>query len=127
MSTSLIPVYSTSAALLFTEQELGGPCTEVESYPSCTTGNQTVLCQGNGDRVGLIIINMSSATAFVGLYPIPDGAHGIPLVGGGGSITLNVRDDFTLPSRQWNGSTSGGTAQLYVLEIIRYKALTGGQ
>lgn len=112
---------STPAALLFTEQELGGPCLEQESYPTATTTG-VVAAQGNGERVGLTIMNLSANSVYIGLAGVVTSSTGIFLPGNGGFLTVNVRDDFTLPSRQWTALSVGGTAQLYVLEIIRYRS-----
>lgn len=112
---------STSAALRFTEEELGGPCTEIETTFLNFSAN-TVIAQGNGDRVGLIIMNIGNTVANVGLLGAPNANNSLQLQAGGSIISLNVRDDFTLPSRQWSASGSLGPVTLYVLEIIRFKA-----
>jgi hypothetical protein len=125
MSTTPV-TYSTSAALLFTEQELGGPCVEVESYYTITSASQNVIAQGNGDRVGLLIMNLGSNSLYVGLNGIISSTTGIALLGSGASISLTVRDDFTLPSRQWSATSVGGSSFIYVLEIIRYTSLAQG-
>lgn len=122
MSTKPL-TYSTSAALLFTEQELGGPCTEQESYPIALSTSSTVIAQGNGDRVGLVIINLGPRDCYVGLQGTVSSTTGIYVPTGGGSISLTVRDDFTLPARQWSAIGVSGSTQLYVLEIIRYTSL----
>jgi len=114
---------STSAALLFTEQELGGPCTEVESNPLVLSTAPSVIAAGNGDRVGLIIMNLGPQNAYVGLVNNVSSTTGIFLPSGGGSISLTVRDDFTLPARSWSAIGNGGSTQLYVLEIIRFRSL----
>lgn len=113
------PQYSSSAALLFTEQELGGPCVENESYPVAQT-TPSVCVMGNGDRVGLTIINLGSNQVNIGILGLVSSASGILLLPGGGSVSMTVRDDFTLPTRGWNMVSQGGTSQLYVLEIIRF-------
>lgn len=110
---------SIGAALQFTQEELGGPCTENESYPVCQT-TSTVIAQGNGDRVGLIVMNLGSNPINLSLQGIPSATGGILLAGNGGVLGMTVRDDFTLPARQWNAIATGGTSQMYVLEIIRY-------
>lgn len=111
--------YATSAALLFTEQELGGPCVENESYPTANA-TPTVIAQGNGDRVGLTIVNLGNQNVYVGLTGIPNNNNAILLIASGGSLSINVRDDFTLPARQWTAFCQVMASQLYVLEIIRF-------
>lgn len=111
--------YSTSAALLFTEQELGGPCVENESYP-VISNSASVIAQGNGDRVGLLIMNLSVNNINVSTQGNVTANSGILLPAAGGYLSINVRDDFTLPSREWSGIGTGLSCQLYVLEIIRF-------
>lgn len=117
--------YSTSAALLFTEQELGGPCTEVESFPSPGNTGSIVIAQGNGDRVGLLMLNIGLSDAFIAVSRNPGINTGIRLVSQSGFFSCNVRDDFTLPSREWSAIGVAGTT-IYVLEIIRFTSLAVG-
>lgn len=114
------PSIALGAALEFTQEELGGPCTENESFPVCQT-TSTSLVNGNGDRVGLIIINLGANTVNVSVSSSVTANTGITLPPAGGSISMTVRDDFTLPSRNWWGIATGGTSQVYVLEIARYR------
>lgn len=114
---------STSAAQRFTEQELGGPCTEVESYVTVSVGG-TIVAKGNGDRVGLFIMNISSDAAYIGLLGSPNLNQGLYLAPNGGSLSLTVRDDFTLPTRQWAATPSANSPILYVLEIVRFTQTT---
>lgn len=115
--------YSTSAALLFTEQELGGPCTETETTYTVGNAVQQIIAQGNGDRVGLLIINTGVNNVYFALAGIASATNGIPLIGGGSFFICNVRDDFTLPSRQFTATSAGGSSTIYVLEIVRFRPL----
>jgi hypothetical protein len=110
------------AARAFTEAQLGGPCNDFESSPVIPT-TVGVLAIGNGDRVGLVIMNLSANTLYIGLSPTVSTTNGILLSPNGGVFGVSVRDDFTLPSRQWYGISVGGSAQCYVLEVVRQ---TGG-
>lgn len=114
------------AARTFTEQQLGGPCDEYDSNPVCQV-TATVLAQGNGDRVGLIIMNLGANTVYVSLNPNPSATNGIMLPPNGGVIGMSVRDDFTLPSRQWNGIALVGVSQMYILEVVRSIYTPGGE
>lgn len=111
---------STSAARRFTEEELGGPCTEVESNPLAVTTAGIQAAIGNGDRVGLFIMNLGTNPVFVGLNRGVSASNGILLPPSGGFVSQSVRDDFTLPSREWSAISTGGSSQLYVLEIVRF-------
>ena len=106
------------AARAYTEIELGGPCNEVESNPTVSTTVSQIV-GGNGDRVGLLIINMGSNQIEMGLTPSVSTTNAIPLPGGGGFFQVNVNDDFTLPTRAFFAIADAGTTTLYVLEIVR--------
>jgi hypothetical protein len=109
------------AALEFTEAQLGGPCTEVEGYPDADVA-PGVLVPGNGDRVGLLIVNTSAVDIVIGLNPNLIGALSFLLPAAGGFFECDVRTDFTLPSRTWYSQSLGAPVTPYVLQIIRYTA-----
>lgn len=113
------------AALQFTEDELGGPCVEQETFVN-VSGVVSNLINGNGDRVGLIFINAGLNDVQIGFATSSGGILGIRLAAQGGSASMTVRDDFTLPTRNWQVTTTGGTSIVYVLEIIRFTALKLG-
>lgn len=119
-----MPNLAPSAALLFTQEELGGPCVENESYP-VASGNVSSVIMGNGDRVGMVIINLGSNPVYISLNSTVSTTQGILLAANGGLITMTVRDDFTLCSRQFWAVTSANTSQLYVLEIARFTTSQG--
>lgn len=117
MSTAI----ATPAALAFTEAELGGPCYEVESSPA-TAAVVAQIVPNNGDRVGLLIVNISGNSTVIGVTSAVGQSKGIPLAAGGGFFSCNVRDDFTLPAREWLSFGNAVASNLYVLEIIRYRS-----
>lgn len=110
---------SKGACLAFTEDLLGGPVNELES--NVTTGASVVQAVGgNGDRVGLLFVNQGSNDAFIAVGPNPGATNGIRLTQAGGSASFNVRDDYTLPSRNWFVVSPAGASNVYVLEIVRF-------
>lgn len=117
----MTPQYATSAALLFTEQELGGPCVENESQVN-VAATVTQLCLGAGDRVGLVFINIGTQDVYIALSASVASFNGIFLSANGGSVSLTVRDDFTLTSRAWYAVANGGMGSVYVLEVVRFRA-----
>lgn len=110
------------AAREWTQQELGGPCNEQESNPTIATSVTTVI-EGNGDRVGLVMINLGTNNVFVSLASDVGSSKGVFLAPSGGAVTLDVRDDFTLVSRKWFGIAITGSSVVYVLEIVRSKIM----
>lgn len=114
---------ATGAARQYTEDQLGGPCNEAESFPTATTAI-TTLVHGNGDRVGLIFMNLGANPVNVGLTSAAGPNNGILLSANGGVLGMSVRDDFTLPSREWFVLATGGNSQMYVLELVRVSLTT---
>ena len=112
------------AARQYTQDLLGGACVENESSPSANT-TVSVAVDGNGDRVGLLIVNLSANIVYIGLSSATSASDGIELAGGGGLAAFNVREDFTLTSRRWYCIAPAGASQLYVLEINRVALLAG--
>lgn len=106
------------AARAFTEAALGGPCNEFEDSVTVQT-TATSIVNNSPDRVGLVIINLGANDIYIGLTPAVSTTNGIKLPANGGSVSMNVRDDFILPSRQWWGIANGGTSATYELEETR--------
>lgn len=113
---------ATGAALQFCIDAFGGPVVENDSAPT-VQANATVIVDGNGDRVALIILNQSATDVYIHFDPAVSTTNGILLSAKGGSVSMDVTRDFTFPSRRWYGIGNGGAAQLTVLELERY-ALT---
>jgi hypothetical protein len=113
------------AALQFTVGELGGPTVETESYPVAQL-TATDLVIGNGDRCGLFAINLGANPVYISVLPTVSATSGILLSANGGLVSLNVRDDFTMPSRNWKMIATGGTSQMYVLELARFAYVEAG-
>jgi len=107
------------AALEFTEQQLGGPIVENETFVATST-TIGIAIEGNGDRVALIMVNQGTTDLFVGTRPDISSTQAIRLTANGGSVTLTVRDDFTLPTRRWYAIAASATPTLYVLELTRF-------
>jgi hypothetical protein len=113
-------VFSVGAARAWAEKEYGGPLAEIESTPTVQNA-ATLIAGGNGDRVGLIIMNIGTQNIFVGLrasFVVLQA--GILLPANAGVLAMNVRDDGTLPSREWWASSIlGGPSAVQILELVR--------
>jgi hypothetical protein len=112
-----MPTRTTGAARYWVETQLGSPTREKESNPNIQTTPTTVV-QSNPDRVGLIMVNMGANDVFIGVTNSVSTTNGIRVVANGGNVTMTVRDDFTLPAREWDGVGSGGASLMYVLEEV---------
>ena len=107
------------AARVFTNSQLGGPTTEQESQVALNTVNLTFVVNNNAERVGLTVVNIGANDAFLEITSGGAGTPGLHLSANGGTVNMNVRDDFTLPSRAFYGYSTVGATTVYVLEIIR--------
>lgn len=107
------------AAQQFIEAELGGPTDE--DTETVTVGTEaTQIVGNNSDVVAMYIINTGQNPLYIGLSPQQHYGEGILLVAAGGSVSMDVREDYTLPSREWFGvSTDTGTT-CYVIRIRRF-------
>lgn len=106
------------AALEYTQKTLAGLTNELESNPLIPP-SVVVVAQGNGDRVGLLIVNQGPADMFLALTPGVTFNNGIRLAPQGGFFSLNIVDDFTLCTRQWWAVCPSGSGFAYVLEEVR--------
>ena len=102
------------------EAEFGGPTTEIESSFVLAGGNVAAQAvPNNGERVSLTVVNIGSGNLNLALSSsLVSTTGGIFLAPGGGEINMNVRDDATLPARQWWVSSGAGTT-VYTLEVVR--------
>jgi hypothetical protein len=112
------------AALRWLEEEFGGSISEAESTPATGAGSATFT--GNDpDAVGLIVINLGANDVFIGLSSKVALNNGIKLTANGGACGFTVRDDGTLPTREWWAISPGGVSTLYALRI-RLQSLIPG-
>jgi len=101
------------------QQNYGGLFTY--STESVTVGVSSVLLLNNDpERVHLTIVNMSLNTVIVA--PVQDVTltNGIFLSGGGGSVTLNMREDLILPSLNWYAISDIAGSDVFVQSVRRY-------
>jgi hypothetical protein len=118
--TQPIPPQTVGASLQYTQNLLGGPLNEYDSQVSVGL-TPLVAAIASPDRVGLIIINTGTIDAFVSINPGVSQNNGIRVGNGGGSVTLNVTEDFTLTARQWYVvAIAAGPTIIYVIEYVRY-------
>lgn len=112
------------AAAQWLEKEFGGSFQEAES--EVVTAAAAVSAVGNDpDAVALLFVNFGATDIYVTLKGNPAGNAGIKLVANGGSVAFALRDDFTLPSREWFARSPGGAGSLYVLRLRRFSVSKG--
>ena len=109
-----------SAARVFIEHQYGGPTTEKESTPAVAAlPNVSQMVPNNAERVALIFSNISSQVFNIGTNPQILGTVGGIFMASGANISMNVRDDATLPTLAWYAEATNPGSFMYVLEVIR--------
>jgi len=108
------------AALEYTQKVLGGPTVETDKVVS-VANTPIVAIDGNGDRVGLIFVNLGTSDIFINIDPAVSTTNGIDITANGGSATLSVVYDFTLVTRRWYAiAAAAGPFSLLVIEYSRF-------
>lgn len=124
-SQPLTPRYG--AALTIIQDLYGWIINEVESFPTLGIVQPTApFVNQNADRVGLLIMNGGANSALVALNSSVFTSTQFLLTQNGGSISFNIRDDFTLVSRAFWGFTNVSPGNIYVLELIAVRPLAKG-
>jgi len=119
------PGFSVGAALQWSQKELGGLLLEQDSNPTMQI-TATQIVANNADRVVLVVFNLGANDVYMSITADVSPTNGIKLVANGGFIIIELRDDFTLQTRQWWGIGNGGTSSCYVLELVRQNNLSFG-
>jgi hypothetical protein len=109
------------AAAEFLRERYKGELTEDETSVTVGTAVSTVI-GSNPDRLGLLILNLSSNTVYVSIDNSVSATNGIRLGANGGSVALNVTDDGMIQTRTWYGLATGAGSSVYVLDLTRFIA-----
>jgi len=104
------------AALDFIKAQLGGFIQEVEATTATAAASALVL-KNDPDAVAVTFVNFGAFDIFLALAQNAPANSGIRLTANGGSVSLAVRDDATLPTREWYAASPGGVSSLYSLRL----------
>lgn len=107
------------AAQSFIEGEFGGPTEDLEGEVSILT-TVTKIVSNDPDALSLTMINLGSFDVYLMFDDQVSITRGIFLPAGGGSVSMNVRDDQALPTRNWYGVGNGGASTLFYIRTRRY-------
>lgn len=102
------------AAADFVAQQYGGLVQETEAT-FATAAASALALKNDPDAVSLTFVNFGGFDIFIALAQNAPANSGIRLTANGGSVSLNARDDGTLPSREWYAASPGGASSLYSL------------
>ena len=102
-------------------KEYAGAFSEHETTISVQT-TVTKLLDNDPERPALLMVNLGANDVYVKPNNTPGVEAGILLAAFGGSISLTVHDDLTLPARNWYGIADTAASDVYVVYVQRYKA-----
>ena len=109
------------AAAEFLRDRYAGELTEREATTTVGTAISSIV-ESNPDRLGLLILNLSTNTVFVAIENNPSATNGIRLGANGGSVAFNVTDDGMIQTRAMFALATGAASSVYVLELTRFIA-----
>ena len=109
------------AAAEFLRDRYAGELTEREATTTVGTTISSIV-ESNPDRLGLLILNLSTNTVFVAIENNPSATNGIRLGANGGSVAFNVTDDGMIQTRAMFALATGAASSVYVLELTRFIA-----
>lgn len=78
------------------------------------------VAPNNPDRLGLLIVNLSTNSVYLALDNSVAATKGILLVPTGGSATFSIEDDFQMVGWAIWGIATGALSALYVIEVTEY-------
>lgn len=110
------------AAQSYIEGVFGGPTTEADEEFS-VADTPVRLTVNDPEALALTIVNAGSNTLYVLFDQGVSSTRGIILVSSGGSLSMNVRDDQTLPTREWWAVSNAVGTDVLVIRTRRF-ALT---
>mgnify|MGYP001174384381 CR=1 FL=1 len=109
------------AAAEFLRDRYAGELTEREATTTVGTTISSIV-ESNPDRLGLLILNLSTNTVYVAIENNPSATNGIRLGANGGSVAFNVTDDGMIQTRAMFALATGAASSVYVLELTRFIA-----
>lgn len=118
--TPIIGTVPYGAAQDFTNTQLGGLCDSVDYFVTAQVTTSLTIA-ARPDRVALVIINFGLNIVYV-TFTFPTASNeGVLLNPNGGSLTMTVRDDYTLTAREFYLTSNGGPSPVYVVETYRVR------
>lgn len=108
------------AALEFLEQEFRGPVfdDETDVAVAVTVGE---AIRANPDRLMVTFVNLGANVVIISTRSNPSSGRGYYLAANGGTISMSVRDDGTLPTRQFNAIALVGASTLSISWVQRLR------
>lgn len=109
---------SVPAPNVFLRDTFGGDFEQAEAVVAVGTV-PTLLVPNDPEAVNLTVVNNSANQVWLAPNNQVSASLGIQL-NPGGSASIIVRDDATLPTREWWAIASAGPSNVYYLRLRRY-------
>ena len=109
------------AAAEYLRNRFRGELTEGEATATIGTAVGTVI-DSDPDRLGLLVMNLSTNTLYIGIENNISATNGIRLGPSGGSMSFNVEDDGMILTRTIYGVSTGAGSSVYTLSLSRFIA-----
>ncbi len=77
-----------------------------------------VIARNDSARLALNIVNQGQQVVNVRNQDAPTAAIGYSIGPNGGSLTLNLDEDFNMVGHEWQAITPSGTSTLFVQEVL---------
>ena len=114
-----------SAALQYVAKEYPGQYEEDDALVAVGTAATPVVL-ADPERMSVGFSNVGTTDIYMQPKSAVGLANGILLLAGGGSLTLNVRDDLTLPTLEWWAYSTAAGGAIYAVSIRRFALPAGG-
>lgn len=102
-------------------KEFGGRVAVEESTLTVIATVGEIL-RNDPERLGWLLVNTGAVDLEVAWSRPATGADSIPVQAGGGSLSINVREDFVLPTHSLLGRVAAGTTTVRLTLIRRVSA-----
>jgi len=76
-----------------------------------------VMIIRNRRRIAALFINLSANKVFVAPFADVSTTRGIQIPSNGGSVSINFKDDLTLPAMEWSNCADVDNSAIYVLGV----------
>ena len=107
------------AAAEYYRRLIGGDVEPIKDTKAVGT-TPSVLVAADPERVQLTIVNLSSNSIYIMPNDAPTTSSGIFLSANGGSVSMNVHEDGTLPAQEWRAVATAANSSVQIIGLRRF-------
>lgn len=111
------------AAAVFAAKRFGGLLREFVSNPTVGIASAELI-GANPERVFILVVNLSTVDVFLSWSPGASSTNGVLIGPSGGSMSLDVETDGTLPANRLFAIAGAAASQMFILELRRVTKIT---